>query len=117
MKITFYGGIALAAIAAKKAHAYREDDLEAEELAQNSVGPLATKVTSDADLYPQASSEDEGQSTNLATVESEADLSAHSEGELDTWTDVESQSDSDSFSENENELESFSDIDSENEDE
>lgn len=79
------------------------------------MGPLATQVTSDADLYPQASSEDEGQSTNLATVESEADLSVHSEGELDTWTDVESQSDS--FSENENELESFSDIDSENEDE
>jgi len=111
MKITFYGGIALAAIAAKKAHAYREDDLEAEELAQNSVGPLATKVTSDADLYPQASSEDEGQSTNLATVESE--VSAESEGELDTWTDADLESEIESESENENELESLSDLGSE----
>ena len=104
MKVTFYGGIALAAIAADKANAFKSEDYEVEELAQNSVGPMSTQV-SPTDVYTQASSEAEGESTNLATIES--DVEAHSEGELEAWSDASSESESAS----EGELEALSDSD------
>ena len=105
MKVTFYGGIALAAIAAEKANAFKSEDYEVEELAQNSVGPMSTQV-SPTDVYTQASSEAEGESTNLATIES--DVEAHSEGELEAWSDASSESESAS----EGELEALSDSES-----
>ena len=104
MKVTFYGGIALAAIAAEKANAFKSEDYEVEELAQNSVGPMSTQV-SPTDVYTQASSEAEGESTNLATIES--DVEAHSEGELEAWSDASSESESAS----EGELDALSESD------
>ena len=101
MKVTFYGGIALAAIAADTANAFKSDDYEVEELAQGAVGPMSTQETA-TDVYTQASSEAEEDSTNLATIE------AHSEGELEAWSDASS----DSMSESEGELEALSDSES-----
>ena len=86
MKVTFYGGIALAAIAADKVNAISYDEIESDELAQNTV---STEIESN-DVYTQASSEGEADSTNLATVDSEAD--AQSEGQVDAWSDAESES-------------------------
>ena len=111
MKVTFYGGIALAAIAADKANAFANEDFESDELAQNSVGALAEQVESTQ--LTQASSEGDADSTNLAAIESEAD--AHSEGELEAWSDASSESESESESASEGELELESESGSENE--
>ena len=77
MKVTFYGSIALAAIAAKNAQAasvYEDED----DLAQTS---LAIKE------------EPETQATTLASLESE--VAVQSEGELDSWSEADLESDSD----------------------
>ena len=77
MKVTFYGSIAVAAIAAKNAQAvsvYEDED----DLAQTS---LAIKE------------EPETQATTLASLESE--VAVQSEGELDSWSEADLESDSD----------------------
>ena len=108
MKVTFYGGIAVAAIAATQVKAFEAEDFESEELAQNAVGPLSTQIEPKADMHMQALSEDEADdSTNLATIE------AHSEGELEAWSDASSESGSEGELEalSESESESGSDLD------
>jgi hypothetical protein len=104
--VTFYGGIALAAIAADKVNAYNNEEIETDELAQS----LGAEIESTDAVYTQASSEAEADSTNLASIESEG----QSEGELEAWSDAESDSASESGSEGEldNMSESMSENDS-----
>lgn len=79
MKVTFYGSIALAAIAADQTNAaftYEEGD----DFAQNG-----------ADLAIRAEVDTEVETNALATNASDV----YSEGELDSWSDADSLSDSD----------------------
>ena len=51
MKVTFYGGIAVDAIAATQVNAFETEDYESEELAQNAVGPLSTQMEAQAEMH------------------------------------------------------------------
>ena len=77
MKVTFYGSIALAAIAADSANAVNlDDDLAITEYAQAEMAPMEAE-----------------QETALATIDTEA--AGHSDAELDSWSDLSSEADLD----------------------
>ena len=100
MKVTFYGSIALAAIAADQTNAaftYEEGD----DFAQNG-----------ADLAISAELETEVETNALATIASDV----YSEGELDAWSDADSDSLSDSDLNAELDADLDLDIDSASED-
>jgi len=84
MKVTFYGSIALAAIAADNARATftYADEFAGEDLAQNETG-----------LANEAEAAEDWETNALASLETEA--FSNSEGELDAWSDADSDSDAD----------------------
>lgn len=94
MKVTFYGGIALAAIAAETAKAaYLQEDSTELDFAQSDVGPMSLKAETCSEVCTRADSD----------VAAEEDLA---QVEVDTWTDLDSEALSEAESEADLELDS-----------
>lgn len=106
MKVTFFSGVALAAIAAERTNASSPVETVAAEIEGNKLAEMGE--SSPVELL-QTSVETQEDSTGLAEIDSA------SEGELDAWSSVDSESESQSEAESgsESESESESEIDSE----
>mmetsp|Transcript_30917 Transcript_30917/g.38217 ORF Transcript_30917/g.38217 Transcript_30917/m.38217 type:complete len:161 (-) Transcript_30917:1918-2400(-) len=102
MKVTFFSGVALAAIAAERTNASSPVETVAAEIEGNKLAEMGE--SSPVELL-QTSVETQEDSTGLAEIDSA------SEGELDAWSSVDSESESQSEAESGSESES--EIDSE----
>merc|ERR1719272_2111529 len=105
MKVTFYGSIAIAAIAADQANAVSlEDDTQIAQLAETNMVPTM-KAETGSELSSQALSETEAETSALASIDSEAAANS------DSWSDLDSDSDADSMSDSLSEGDSASEDD------
>ena len=86
MKVTFYGSIALAAIAAqtiKAASLLIEEEIHDLDFAQSEVGPMSLKAETGSEISGDCNCEAENEVQTLATLESEAWTELDSDVEAD----------------------------------
>jgi len=111
MKVTFYGSIAIAAIAADQANAVSlEDDTQIAQLAETNMVPTM-KAETGSELSSQALSETEAETSALASIDSEAAANSDSWSDLDSDSDADADSDADSMSDSLSEGDSASEDD------